>query len=723
MGLRHLAAASLAASILLATPGGAAFGAPAPSSPAGETVTAADDPPDTEVPSDPEELPPLTEATIDEKQKAGQIVNMPAGSYEEYQKGDYLFTVELWRRAVYDTEVRAGAELAIATYDPATDRCDACVTFIRTNIYHSHQRDVLHETSDRLQALDARTRRQLVATMVDYTFPDGSAVGLGGDRNFIFRIWEHLLATKPWARRTIAAAAAAVTASAEAQVEFLTKAGILYFFPDQTDELTREADGDVEEEAELLRRAARKSAAGAVGVTFGPVGNEDEAWYVISDTLFLDRLYTKVEDDSQYKITKDEIAIVLYDHGATEWRAFIDKGIHEAVLHDQKRLSEERRKDLLARVTVIRDQAEKLAYKNRAIAANTALAVGTYQALTDFERHYDKLPPDASDITAFYDYGTAPSGMWVFGHVGRNKGTARKVWTSPAGWRAVNAAPISGEFDGKVGRDAAVLYKVAAMSYRLEVFPRADALSSPPRTAWELKPASANVGYTLQSPVAADVNGDGLTDVAVYGTDPAKKPILMTLYAEADGTFRQQVTSVPTALVAGRAAAGDVNGDSKDDLVTFVQDATKGAQMWLSVAGGDGYAAPVLRWSNATVKLAEAGTPVIGDFDRDKRAEVAMFRKETTTASLWIHDNLATGTVSFAKKWTSPSGWTFDALHPVATDVNGDNRTDLAVMQRIDAAKVSIWSIRAKAGGFDPAHSSWTSGKGSWRIANSRIAR
>jgi hypothetical protein len=312
--------------------------------------------------------------------------------------------------------------------------------------------------------------------------------------------------------------------------------------------------------------------------------------------------------------------------------------------------------------------------------------------------------------------------MWVFGQVGRKTGTARRVWTAPAGWRAVNAQPVNGEFDGQAGQDTAVLYKVANLSYRLEVFARTDAPSAP-RTAWELKPTTPTTGYTLQAPVATDANGDGRTDVVSYGTDPAKKPILMTLYAEADGTFRQQVMSVSGALAAGRLVAGDVNGDGKGDLVTFVQHATKGVQMWLALAGAAGFATAAERWSNAGMKLAETGTPVIGDFDRDNRPEIVMFRKEAKTAALWMHDNLATGTVSFAKKWTSPTGWAFDALFPVATDVNGDGRTDLAVMQRNDVTKASVWSIRAKSDGFEPAAQAWSSAKGAWRTANTKIAR
>jgi hypothetical protein len=265
---------------------------------------------------------------------------------------------------------------------------------------------------------------------------------------------------------------------------------------------------------------------------------------------------------------------------------------------------------------------------------------------------------------------------------------------------------------------------VGNFSYRLELFGNIDAFTGAPRTAWTVLPATATTGYTLQAPVATDINADGRTDIAVYGTNAAKQPILLTLFAQADGTFRQQVATVPAALVSGRVVAGDVTGDRKGDLVTFVQHATKGAQMWLAVGGDSGFAAPVERWSNTGVKLAEAGTPVIGDFDRDNKAEVVIIRKKTaTTAGAWLFDNIASGTVSFAEKWASPAAWTFDALSPVASDVNGDARVDLVLMRRDDTAKASVWTVRAKSGGFDPAVQPWTSAKGAWRMANTRIAR
>ncbi|MEN3610554.1 VCBS repeat-containing protein [Plantactinospora sp. ZYX-F-223] len=721
MGVRHIIAASTAAMIFLATPG-AALGAPPPGGLASRAGTTVDDPPDTEVPSDPAELPPPPEASILEKEKAGLVVGMPASSWEEYAKVDYQFTIELWRRAVFDTEVRAGAELAIGTYAPETQRCDACTTFIRTNVYAANDRDIRQETKDRTAAFEARYRRQAVADMVDYTFPDASAVG-SGDRNFAFNVWEHLRATKPWATRSIAAAAAAVTATPDARVEFLTSFGASYFYPDQADHLADIYEGDQEKRAEAERRAKRKYAGIAVGTSFGQPGNEDESWYLVSDSVFLDRLYTRIESDPFYTLTSHAIAIVLYDEGPAQWREFIDRGIHDVAAQDEERRRIERYEEMRAVVIGIRDEAERLAYKNRAVAANAALATGKLSALITFEQTYDRLPPDASDLTAFYDNGTAASTLWVFGHVGRQTGTARRVWSAPAGWRALSAQPVNGEFDGRAGQDSAVLYKLANFSYRFEVFGNVDAFTGAPRTVWEAKPATSTTGYTLQTPVATDVNADGRTDIAVYGTDAAKRPILMTLYGEAGGTFRQEVATAPAALVTGRVVAGDVDGDRKGDLVTFVQHATKGAQMWLALGGDSGFAAPVERWSNTGVKLAEAGTPVMGDFDRDNRAEVVMIRKKTaTTSGVWLHDNIASGTVSFAEKWASPTAWTFDALFPVATDVNGDARVDLVVMRRDEDAKASLWSIRAKSGGFDPAVQPWTSAKGSWRMANTRIS-
>lgn len=724
MGVRHIIAASTAATILLAAPG-AAFGAPPPlEGLGGGATTTVDDPPDVEYPSDPTELPPPPEASILEKEKAGLVVGMPASSWEEYAKGDYQFTIELWRRAVYDTEVRAGAELAIGTYDLETQRCDACTTFIRTNIYAAQERDVRQETQDRTAAFEARYRRQAVADMVDYTFPDASAVG-SGDRNFAFDVWEHLRATKPWAARSIAAAATAVTATPDARVEFLTSFGASYFYPDQADHLADIYAGDQQAKAEAERRAKRKNAGIAVGISFGRPGDEDESWYLVSDSVFLDRLYTRIANDPFYTLTARAIAIVLYDEGPAQWRQFIDKGIHDEAARDEERRRVERYESMRAVVTGIRDEAERLAYKNRAVAANAALATGKLSPLITFEQTYDRLPPDAGDLTAFYDNGTAASTLWVFGQAGRRTGTVRRVWSAPAGWRTVNAQPVSGEFDGRAGRDSAVLYKAANFSYRLEVFGNVDAFTGAPRTVWTATPATATTGYTLQTPVAADVNGDGRTDIAVYGTDAAKKPILLTLYGQPDGTFRQQVAAVANAaLVTGRVVAGDVNGDRKADLVTLVQHATKGAQMWLALGGDSGFAAPVERWSNTGVKLAEAGLPVIGDVDRDNRAEVILIRKKTaTTAGAWLFDNLATGTVSFAEKWASPAAWTFDALTPVATDVNGDARVDLVLMRRDDTAKASVWTIRAKSGGFDAAVQPWTSAKGAWRMANTRVAR
>jgi hypothetical protein len=78
-----------------------------------------------------------------------------------------------------------------------------------------------------------------------------------------------------------------------------------------------------------------------------------------------------------------------------------------------------------------------------------------------------------------------------------------------------------------------------------------------------LSPASYAVGSIPGTPALADLNGDGVPDMAVV--NGGINGNLSVLIGNGNGTF-QPAATYPTALGARSVVVGDFNGDGKPDI-------------------------------------------------------------------------------------------------------------------------------------------------------------
>ena len=138
-----------------------------------------------------------------------------------------------------------------------------------------------------------------------------------------------------------------------------------------------------------------------------------------------------------------------------------------------------------------------------------------------------------------------------------------------------------------------------------------------------------------EKPLVADVNGDGKDDIATFTSDsPAAYGDVYVAFS--DGT---QFVG-PTGLVndsakwadmfspgaAEQVRAGDVNGDGKDDFVTFLPPPF--AQGYVGLSLGTSLADSVL-WGEAVAPLLGAGDSVfLGDVNGDGKADLIIFAQK-----------------------------------------------------------------------------------------------
>ena len=177
-------------------------------------------------------------------------------------------------------------------------------------------------------------------------------------------------------------------------------------------------------------------------------------------------------------------------------------------------------------------------------------------------------------------------------------------------------------------------------------------------------PVEYAVGLQPASLVTGDFNGDGKLDVAVVNTGDGTVSLLL---GNGDGTL--QVRTTYTGIAGAKSiAVVDLNGDGKLDLAI----ASASAQsLGILLNHGDGTFATAIPFDLGASPNALA----IGDFDGDGNQDVA-----TANANGTISLMLGRGDGSFRSLAIVPVG-TASLSSITAGDFNSDGKTDLAVTQ------------------------------------------
>jgi hypothetical protein len=215
-----------------------------------------------------------------------------------------------------------------------------------------------------------------------------------------------------------------------------------------------------------------------------------------------------------------------------------------------------------------------------------------------------------------------------------------------------------------------------------------------------LAPVDYSVGNTPARVVAADVNGDGISDLVVANQVSSDVSVLL---GKRDGTFQAAqnyaVGNTPESL-----AVGDFNADGKLDIVTANADGS----VSVLLGNGDGTFQSAL---NATLptELGLTQTPLsvaVGDFNKDGKLDLAVTANTYTpgTPGYCNYYGCSPGTPGFytgyvnvligngAGGFTPANTYTLTGGSPESVavgDFNGDGSPDLAVTES-DVNTVSV---------------------------------
>ncbi|MEV4083216.1 DUF2961 domain-containing protein [Nonomuraea fuscirosea] len=219
-------------------------------------------------------------------------------------------------------------------------------------------------------------------------------------------------------------------------------------------------------------------------------------------------------------------------------------------------------------------------------------------------------------------------------------------------WFAANAEiPLTGDFDGD-GRDD------------IATFTRGDAgdvwvaLSTGSGFAGSRK-WHDHFALGAEIPLTGDFDGDGRDDIVTF-TRGDRADVYVAL--SSGSVFRQDGWLWHPSFAVGNEtpAVGDVDGDGRDDIVTFTGGSA--ADVYVSLSDGGKFVQNAWKWHDGFAGGDQV--PGVGDFDGDGRADVVSFTRGSagdvfvTTSdgerflpavAKW-HDNFAIGT-----EWPRPS--------------------------------------------------------------------
>jgi hypothetical protein len=169
-------------------------------------------------------------------------------------------------------------------------------------------------------------------------------------------------------------------------------------------------------------------------------------------------------------------------------------------------------------------------------------------------------------------------------------------------------------------------------------------------------------------PAVGDVNGDGRDDIITFTRGTAGDVYV----ALSTGTsFAASAKWHDFFALGGEfPSVGDVDGDGRDDIITFTRGDT--GDVFVALSNGSGFVGTTVKWHDFFALGAEQ--PRVGDFNGDGKADIATFTNNAA-ADVFVATSTGTGFSGTTVKWHDFFGLAGE--FPYAGDFDGDGATDV----------------------------------------------
>ena len=268
---------------------------------------------------------------------------------------------------------------------------------------------------------------------------------------------------------------------------------------------------------------------------------------------------------------------------------------------------------------------------------------------------------------------------------------SRSSYSTPdaltAQWGSPRTVPVAGDFDGDGKTELAVFGSVGtAVTVGGNWFIRysSDEYDYRTATAGESSP----VHTPEDMPLAADFSGDGKSDFVVYHPLTGTWDVRYTSIGTPGGGG--PLTNMQWGLQGDVPVPADFDGDGRADLAVW----RPSTGQWFIRDSSTDYSLSAWRWYQWGLS---GDIPLVTDFDGDRRADLAVYRPSNGT---WY--------IKFSSSHYSNANWTsfqwgLPGDMPVAADYDGDGRTDLAVWRPSNGQ----WFIRDSSNAYSLATWRW----------------
>ena len=183
-----------------------------------------------------------------------------------------------------------------------------------------------------------------------------------------------------------------------------------------------------------------------------------------------------------------------------------------------------------------------------------------------------------------------------------------------------------------------------------------------------------------ETPLTGDFNGDGKDDIVTF-THGSLNDVYVALSSGTSFGAGQKWHDF-FGLAGEVPAVGDVNGDGRDDIITFTRNNL--ADVYVALSTGTSFGASA-KWHDFFGLAGE--TPGIGDFNGDGRDDIVVFN-QGTLADVYVATSTGTGFAGTTVKWHDFFSIAGEA--PRIGDFNGDGRDDIATFTLNAAADVYV---------------------------------